>query len=340
MVIIDEIKIKKAKVLKELKNLKWKKVQSNNKGIDFIQKMSKKKICGIQKNIDKKIAHINKIQNEINKQKNKIKKINNYVNDRIKLLENKNLIKCPICLDDINKNSISLTKCGHLYCYECLKNALCIDTRCPQCRKVLCESDIILIHYNNTGNYNILDKETTASLENDNNIEYIQNLIRRGIRRGDFGNVLSSTRNTRNTRNTRSSRSSGNIINFRNTNNNDETNLRRIRLSHLSEIEMRNNLLRRSIRNYDNDLLLLENNLITRMNMSSMQNVLRDIHLEQLYSVVNTYSVDRRMYLNSVSQRDVIIQTQKNLINSLKNHINCLNECINIQTSLIENIDT
>lgn len=331
MVIIDEIKIKKAKVLKELKNLKWKKVQSNNKGIDFIQKMSKKKICGIQKNIDKKIAHINKIQNEINKQKNKIKKINNYVNDRIKLLENKDLIKCPICLDDINKNSINLTKCGHLYCYECLKNALCIDTRCPQCRKVLCESDIILIHYNDTGNYNILDKETTASLENDNNIEYIQHLIRsagrRGIRRRDFGNVLSSTRNSR------SSGSSGNIINI------NETNLRRIRLSHLSEIEMRNNLLRRSIRNYDNDLLLLENNLITRLNMSSMQNVLRDIHLEQLYNVVNTYSIDRRMYLNTVSQRDVIIQTQKNLINSLKNHVNCLNECINIQTSLIENID-
>lgn len=73
--------------------------------------------------------------------------------------------------------------------------------------------------------------------------------------------------------------------------------------------------------------------------MSSVQNLLRDIHLEQIYSVVNTYSIDRRIYLNSVSQRDVIIQTQKNLINSLKTHVNCLNECINIQTSLIENSD-
>jgi len=73
--------------------------------------------------------------------------------------------------------------------------------------------------------------------------------------------------------------------------------------------------------------------------MSSVQNLLRDIHLEQLYSVVNTYSIDRRIYLNSVSQRDVIIQTQKNLINSLKTHVNCLNECINIQTSLIESSD-
>ena len=55
--------------------------------------------------------------------------------------------------------------------------------------------------------------------------------------------------------------------------------------------------------------------------------------------MVNTYSIDRRIYLNSVSQRDVIIQTQKNLINSLKTHVNCLNECINIQTSLIESSD-
>ena len=330
MVLVDEIKIKKARVLKELKNLKWKMVQSNKNGIDFIKKMSKKKISGIQKNIDKKIAYIDKIQNEIKKQKEKIKKINNYVNGRVKLLENKDLIKCSICLDDINKNSISLTKCGHLYCYECLKTALCIDTRCPQCRKVLCESDIILIHYNDTGNYNILDKETSSSLDNDDNIAYIQRLIRRGVRRGDYGHILTPTRNTRSTR---SARSIGGLHNI------NENNLRRIRLSHLTEIEMQNNLLRRSIRNYDNDLSLLENNLNTRINMSSMQNLLRDIHLEQLYSVVNTYSIDRRIYLNSVSQRDVIIQIQKNLINSLKNHVNCLNECINIQTSLIDNSD-
>ena len=330
MVLVDEIKIKKARVLKELKNLKWKMVQSNKNGIDFIKKMSKKKISGIQKNIDKKIAYIDKIQNEIKKQKEKIKKINNYVNGRVKLLENKDLIKCSICLDDINKNSISLTKCGHLYCYECLKTALCIDTRCPQCRKVLCESDIILIHYNDSGNYNILDKETSSSLDNDDNIAYIQRLIRRGVRRGDYGHILTPTRNTRSTR---SARSIGGLHNI------NENNLRRIRLSHLTEIEMQNNLLRRSIRNYDNDLSLLENNLNTRINMSSMQNLLRDIHLEQLYSVVNTYSIDRRIYLNSVSQRDVIIQIQKNLINSLKNHVNCFNECINIQTSLIDHSD-
>jgi len=330
MVLVDEIKIKKTRVLRELKNLKWKMVQSNEKGIDFIQNISKKKISSIQKNIDKKIAYINKIQNEIKKQKDKIVKINNYVNDRIKLIKKKELIKCSICLDDINKNSISLTKCGHLYCYECLKTALCIDTRCPQCRKTLCENDIIVIHYNDTGNYNILDKETSSSLNNEENIAYIQHLIRRGVRRGDYNHILTSARSTRSTRSTRS------IGGLRNTN---ETNLRRIRLSHLTQIEMQNNLLRRSIRNYDNDLLLLENNLNTRIDISSMQNLLRDIHLEQLYSVVNSYSVDRRIYLNSVSQRDVIIQTQKNLINSLKNHVNCLNECINIQTSLIDNSD-
>ena len=289
MVLLDEIKIKKAKVLRELKNLKWKTVQSRENGIYFIKNKSKKKISGIQKNIDKKIVYLNKIQNEIKKQKEKIVKINNYVNDRVKLLKNKELIKCSICLDDINKNSISLTKCGHLYCYECLKTALCIDTRCPQCRKTLCENDIIVIHYNDTGNYNILDKETSSSLNNEENITYIQHLISRGVRRGDYSNFRTSIRNIRNPR------SIGGLHSI------NETNLRRIRLSHLTEIEIQNNLLRRSIRNYDNDLLLLENNLNSMIDISSMQNLLRNIHLEQLYSVVNSYSVDRRIYLSSVS---------------------------------------
>tara|TARA_B110000914_G_scaffold120011_1_gene104800 strand:+ start:48 stop:203 length:156 start_codon:yes stop_codon:yes gene_type:complete len=43
MVLLDEIKIKKAKVLRELKNLKWKTVQSRENGIYFIKNKSQKK---------------------------------------------------------------------------------------------------------------------------------------------------------------------------------------------------------------------------------------------------------------------------------------------------------
>jgi hypothetical protein len=54
MVLVDEIKIKKTRVLRELKNLKWKMVQSNEKGIDFIQNISKKKYLVFKKILIKK----------------------------------------------------------------------------------------------------------------------------------------------------------------------------------------------------------------------------------------------------------------------------------------------
>ena len=231
-------------------------------------------------------------------------------------MNNNELIKCSICLDDIDKNSISLTKCAHLYCYECLKSCRFVDKRCPKCRKTLQEDDIILIHYNDTNNYNILDnkKQVISNEYDEESIVLIQRLIRREMRRGDYPN-------------------------FQSIRNQNENNLRRTRMLHLNEIQRQNITIRRYIRNYDNNLLLLENNLITNMNISSIQNVLRDIHLEQLYSVVNHYSVDRRIYLNSISQRDRIIQIQKNLIDALKNHVSCLNDYINIQNSLIDSND-
>lgn len=46
-------------------------------------------------------------------------------------------ITCPICLDSSMKKKLVSTKCGHIYCEDCLKLALQSLKKCPVCRKAL-----------------------------------------------------------------------------------------------------------------------------------------------------------------------------------------------------------
>lgn len=47
------------------------------------------------------------------------------------------LSECPICFEILGQNPLASTKCGHVYCMECIKKHLLIDRRCPTCRKYL-----------------------------------------------------------------------------------------------------------------------------------------------------------------------------------------------------------
>jgi DNA repair protein RAD5 len=46
---------------------------------------------------------------------------------------------CSICME---QNDISLTKCGHIYCLDCIKNWLTIKKNCPICKKDLLLSEV------------------------------------------------------------------------------------------------------------------------------------------------------------------------------------------------------
>lgn len=52
---------------------------------------------------------------------------------------------CGICLSEISEESTGVTKCGHIFCYECLKMALTRKNTCPYCKQKLREKDIFLI---------------------------------------------------------------------------------------------------------------------------------------------------------------------------------------------------
>jgi SNF2 family DNA or RNA helicase len=53
---------------------------------------------------------------------------------------------CAICFED---NSLSLTKCGHIYCKECITEWLSNKNNCPICKKILTINDIFLIKKEN-----------------------------------------------------------------------------------------------------------------------------------------------------------------------------------------------
>jgi SNF2 family DNA or RNA helicase len=63
-----------------------------------------------------------------------IKKIYDYLKntiDNIKIVTE----TCPICLDDIENEDLAITKCGHLFCWNCINEYIneCGLTKCPKC---------------------------------------------------------------------------------------------------------------------------------------------------------------------------------------------------------------
>lgn len=43
--------------------------------------------------------------------------------------------KCLICLDGIKADCMATTPCGHMFCYECIMDAVRATKKCPKCRK-------------------------------------------------------------------------------------------------------------------------------------------------------------------------------------------------------------
>jgi hypothetical protein len=49
---------------------------------------------------------------------------------------------CPICMDDLKKTNISVTKCGHSFCLLCIIQHTKGDNRCPLCRATISEDNV------------------------------------------------------------------------------------------------------------------------------------------------------------------------------------------------------
>jgi len=49
-------------------------------------------------------------------------------------------LKCPICLDNIK--DMTASKCGHVFCRECIALAVTASKKCPTCRAKLIMKDL------------------------------------------------------------------------------------------------------------------------------------------------------------------------------------------------------
>lgn len=61
---------------------------------------------------------------------------------------------CPICLDDIDKDNITITKCGHKFCWDCIYETHKIRKelnnnkliKCPTCNSLMKNDEVYLLH--------------------------------------------------------------------------------------------------------------------------------------------------------------------------------------------------
>ena len=54
--------------------------------------------------------------------------------------------QCGVCLGNITGNDLGVTKCGHLFCYNCVKPYVDKRGKCPMCQKPVNSQDIYMIN--------------------------------------------------------------------------------------------------------------------------------------------------------------------------------------------------
>jgi len=59
---------------------------------------------------------------------------------------------CSICLNEITGDDVGVTKCGHMYCFQCIKEMVVSNPKCPQCMKPTTQNDITMISFEDLSN--------------------------------------------------------------------------------------------------------------------------------------------------------------------------------------------
>lgn len=76
---------------------------------------------------------------------------------------------CGICLGEIPEHDIGVTRCGHMFCYSCLKGHINKHSSCPYCRTKLSEKDTYVLSYE-------MKKKTTDDPAEKNKINLINEI--------------------------------------------------------------------------------------------------------------------------------------------------------------------
>tara|TARA_B100001175_G_C19296266_1_gene535974 strand:- start:129 stop:650 length:522 start_codon:yes stop_codon:yes gene_type:complete len=60
--------------------------------------------------------------------------------------------KCPICLDILKDTNLTITPCGHKFCFTCISEHSCNSNDCPICRANIQTNKVRKIMYNDIFN--------------------------------------------------------------------------------------------------------------------------------------------------------------------------------------------
>lgn len=102
-------------------------------------------ITTIRGNIGNKRRHLTNVKKNVDI----IERTYNYLKAAIESLHNDETT-CPICLDNIEKGQVTITKCGHKFCWDCIfethkSKGHYRDFKCPSCNTMLTTNDIYLM---------------------------------------------------------------------------------------------------------------------------------------------------------------------------------------------------
>lgn len=115
---------------------------------------NQKNIAGnfLFKNTDKQTTLINfiesKVKDELEKQMGDFKK-NDIVPKGSQSADDEKTktpqLECPVCFNPFGEQKLAAPKCGHTFCFECVKKAVAARGVCPSCSKKAFPNDLRLI---------------------------------------------------------------------------------------------------------------------------------------------------------------------------------------------------
>ena len=169
--------IKNCKTLKEIENAllnhNKSKIDDLDKKLDILQKeineLENKLIKYTIENynddieiseIKSKISIMKRNSTIFKNDKENLRRTYNYLKNKLETIDEND--SCPICLEDIEKENLTLTKCGHKFCWDCINMLYKTNNsnviKCPQCKSDMKKDDVFLIKHNDSGNSLDLDK--------------------------------------------------------------------------------------------------------------------------------------------------------------------------------------
>ncbi|XP_060664157.1 uncharacterized protein LOC132796850 [Drosophila nasuta] len=54
--------------------------------------------------------------------------------------------ECPLCLNSVHQREPCATRCGHIFCKECIKTAAHLEQKCPLCKKEISIPELLRIY--------------------------------------------------------------------------------------------------------------------------------------------------------------------------------------------------